>query len=516
MQKRWSRADAIVAAILGTIAWTVRASARGRDLFSWDSGLLATGIISFDFLSSQPHPPFYPLTIAAGKLLAPWLGPIAALSWLSVAASSVMVVMTFLTARAFLPVAWAGLAAVLVLSSPVAHFNGIAPLSYALEGMMNVVVAWTAWRARRAPSTRRWVALAIAASVAVGVRPSSMFFLGPLLLWAIWGRWRALRPALIAGIAATLAWAIPMLVAGGGWRAFRAVSAHQSEVYILHDPIWRAGWGPVTERAALMAAHAPHEAAFLSAVAVVGLIVVCTWRPGRGTWFWLAWTVPPLAFFLLVYFGWPVYPSGYLMAVAAPFAIGAAATLHHVHRVTWTHPDAGPRSLGTLAVAALVAAPLIWPVDWPEAERPMREAEAWSDSWRGLDDSFPPSETALLTFYGWNWVRLHHPDHLAWIVQPWEDRDGVLHIQVARSRHGHDDVGFYANLLNGDDDPPHPIPDHIRKVVLFQGHPLVGAPPLLHDRIATNTTTLAGGAEARWFSTAGLDTIEDAFLWTAP
>src|SRR5687767_13106058 len=94
---RWT--DAALATGFGLAAVATRWVHRGRALFSWDSGLLASGVVDYDFAAGHPHPPYYPLAIAVAKVLALWSTPVEGLVLAAVLFSGVLVAFTYLAAR---------------------------------------------------------------------------------------------------------------------------------------------------------------------------------------------------------------------------------------------------------------------------------------------------------------------------------------------------------------------------------------------------------------------------------
>jgi hypothetical protein len=169
--------------------------------------------------------------------------------------------------------------------------------------------------------------------------------------------------------------------------------------------------------------------------------------------------------------------------------------------------------LGALAAVALVALlPATWAASWPAALAPMRAAEAWSRSFDGMERALPPNDTAIVTFYGWHWAELEHPDYVTWVVAPIWNRAGGVAVEVAQAQHGREDRPHYANALDGPDDPPHPIPPGIRRVLVMEGNPGGGA-DVLRPGFPTSNVTLPSGRVVRVFDTAGLASIEAATPW---
>lgn len=518
MAAAWSRRDVVAIAALAAAALATRVAARVRDLYSWDSGLLALGVEHYDFASYTPHPPYYPLTIFLAKGLASWVGPIDAITWLAVLASPILVAATYAVAREVAGTAVACYCALLAVLSPLLLFNGVVPQSYALEGAAATVVAWTVWRAKAAPSPRAWIAVALAASVAVGIRPSSVILLAPLVSWSILPSPRALAWTVGVGFVACLAWAIPMVIAGGGWNDFTFGLAAQSRGYIFAEPVWIGGPDRLASNLRVLGSYVEHELAFIVATALLAAVasLVLARSVSRRTAAFLAvWFLPGFAFYAFVYSGWPVYPSGYVVPLLPPLLVSAGLVLRATFFFVLGPDIAAPLRWGaTLVVVAVAALPLAWPSHWDDAMRTPRAIDEWTASWSGLEQEFPTNETALVTFYGSTWVLLHHPDYLSWHLQLVNDLEGRAFFQVLEVRNGTQDKTVFDNLRDGPIDPPHTIPPWVKRVVLFNGHPLEQVPPLLRDNVPLHNATLASGRVVQWFEPDGFASIEDAAAWS--
>lgn len=513
----WRVLDTLLGVTLVGLALATRAAYRVEGYYSLDSGLLALGVTDYDFDAYRPHPPYYPLTIALARVLALAADPLAALTWLAIGAAGVTVLGTYVLGRHLAGRGPGVLAASIVLASPVALRNGSVPLSYSLEGAAAVLVAWAAWSCHAKPSRGTAVLLGIVASLAVGARPSSLVLLAPLVLWAGWKRSPVLLWSMAAGALATAAWLVPSVWAGGGWEAFRFGLAFQSRLYILARPVWVGGWDAVATHAEWLLFHLRRSMPFVAslglAAAIASLGVVRHWARPSAT-FLVAWIAPGLAFYLFVYAGWPVYPDGYLMALIPGLAILAALLLRSLLAAVTVPGVALPlRVAGVAVVMALAAQPLAWPAQWNEATADGRRTQAWDDEWAGFEDLFPANDTALLGLYTAPWIQLRAPDHLAWFVEIYQDRDGMLQVQVEQWN-GQPDKSYFANIRDGVPDEPHRMPSTVRRVLLVDGHPFDLQVPLTHEAIALQTATLPSGRVVHWFDAAQVHTIEEAISWT--
>lgn len=510
--------DVAIAVAVGLVGLATRFVLRGEGLYSWDSGLLASGVQSFDFSAGHPHPPYYPLAIALAKLLALWTTPAHALILLSVLASGILAAATYLVARGLAGVPASLFAAALVVLSPTALFNGIAALTYALEGAASAVVALAAWRAHRTGAPRDAVILAVVLSIAVGIRPSSMFLLAPLGLWATWGRWGAMRLALVAGAVATLAWAVPMIVAGGGLSDFLAGNRYQSRHVVFAHTVAQDGLAVVPENLHWLGGYVHWELAFLGAVLALALVTGFVWArrlPTRAAPFLLAWVAWPLAFFAFVYAGWPVYPNGYVLVLVPGVAVAIGLFADTLARgLLASGAPRAAQGFAAIAIVAVLAMPATWAASWPEAVEGQREADAWAESWWALERDYPANETAILTFYGWFWVRIDHPEYLAWATVPYWNATGEVRVQVVQAHGDREEDELYEDALDGtDQERQHPIPPWVKHVVVVYGPPSRDVTDPLKPNLPVTNRTLESGMVVSVLDPTGIATIEQAIRW---
>lgn len=216
-----------------------------------DSVNFALGVESFDVSQHRPHPPGYPLYIAAGKLsdaavstLAPgWSRDRRAAAGLAVwsiaaAVAAVWVLHALWSALGLSPTQ-SLLATVLALASPLFWLTSSRPLTDVpgLVAALAVQAAFfTGLRAFRASTTGGtpvvWWWAAAGAGLIIGVRTQTMWLTGPLLCWcagelAARGRWRHAVGLIASGAAGVVAWFVPMVIVSGGWDAYAAVLGAQ-------------------------------------------------------------------------------------------------------------------------------------------------------------------------------------------------------------------------------------------------------------------------------------------------
>lgn len=423
--------DRLLAAGLAGLAIAVRIPFRAERLPTWDAVQFALALRDYDLVRHQPHPPGYPLYVAAGRALLALTGdPVAALTGLALLAAGAAVAALYWLGWMVAGRPLALLAAVGLAGSPLLAFHAVVPLPYAVEGALATAVAALLWPlgrgdARLAP----WAVLALAA--AGGVRPSLLLLLFPLWLLAAragLGGWRPVVGALGVLALATAAWFGPMLLLAGGPARYLATARELYGSTVRATTVWGEPGGWLGNIRGLLEATVLGLGAFLLAFPRVlrGL------RRGPGppgtARFLLAWTLPPLAVYGLVHFG----QSGYLLTVlpalylllargllagstgpaarrlggvpVRPLAAVAAVALLHTAAFAAAGPlDVDPErprpSLAERAAGALAEAYRFRL--WPHTARGLREQEGVIAAYATrVRQAFDPRDTVLVTELG--------------------------------------------------------------------------------------------------------------------
>lgn len=546
----------VVFAVVMRIAW------RARTLTTWDSVLFALALDEFDVYRSHPHAPGYPVYIAVARVLE-WLAPDAnaALVAVSVLFSAATLVVLYRFVKLSAP-AGVALATVFVFSlAPVFVYNGVIATSYTAEAFFSVLLALVAWRLIRHPSVQTAAWIGVLFALAVGVRTSLLFFLAPLVavavLWPVgahlMARMRQPQPAeppasqattttyvpgikqtVVAGTTAAAVaalWFVPMVVLSGGWSRYWAATSYQSREVVFAEAVWRIGVPSLVDHAARLAIFLRHETHVLLPVVLgLGVVTMAAWlwrRPGtqrqrtdanrdphRATappvWFYALWVVPSLLFYLFVFNGWGNGPSGYVLVfLPALYALGGVwayraartlgARLHHDAR--WAHRSEA--AVAVLAVLILLApAPLLAQASHADVQREVRAHDRWAASWSALSATFDPSDTAILTTYSWAHVKWYHPDHLAWRPFAIPDREGGLRSFVLETHARQDDRPLYQPHVETGAVAPHPIPDRIERIVLFdfQIAGENGGVRILVPEVEVQESSLDNGWRVLWFT----------------
>jgi hypothetical protein len=206
------------AGLLFLLSLLLRLPFVSSSLVSWDAVQFALATRSFDIARHQPHPPGYILYVGWGRLLS-WLtgDANAAFVLTSLIAGSLAVALLYLLGREMLGGRTALLAATLFALSPLVWYYSVVALTYAVESLFLLVVAWLCWRALAGGGERLALLAALALGVAGGVRQSTLVLLLPLWLFAACQSGRRAFWRGCAVLAATcFAWLVPLVWLAGG------------------------------------------------------------------------------------------------------------------------------------------------------------------------------------------------------------------------------------------------------------------------------------------------------------
>jgi len=221
-----------------------------------DSINFALGLHHYDPALHQPHPPGYPVFIAAGRLalavihvVAPGLSygradALALAIWSAIGGALAIVSagyffreMTADRERAAALGLWgAGLLAV----TPLFWMTGLRPMSDMFG--LGIALAAQAMILRGASDPRSLVRGAAMAGLAAGIRTQTVPLTLPLLVYALFaqrhrGAWLIWPIAALA--AAGVAWAVPLLVVTGGFDGYlRALGSQAGEDFAWVDMLW--------------------------------------------------------------------------------------------------------------------------------------------------------------------------------------------------------------------------------------------------------------------------------------
>ena len=397
--------------LTGTVAIT-RFVFRSRYLYDLDSVNFALAMERFDPRVHQPHPPGYFLYICLGRLLHMAI-PDAnlALVVLSIIAScGVAVVVYKMTLDWFGPTA-AQFASIFFLFSPLAWFHGIVALTYIVEAFFSGFLGYLCWRiyCGRAGFV---VPAAIVLGVSAGVRPSSLVFLAPLLLFSLRNATSKKRWMGCAALALTLtAWFVPMIAASGGLNAYFDALASLWRMAPSKETVFNSSPANSIARAFTILFIYLLTFGAASLAPLVALAGTAPVDPRKKT-FTLVWISPALCFFTFGYLKF--VNSGYLLLLCAPACLWLGLWASE-----WYENAAWRRSLKRATIGVSIAVNILIFVASPFycSYRQVRRFDAEIESIKtALPQVVSAGDTVILSFdshfNGFRHAGYYLPDYL--------------------------------------------------------------------------------------------------------
>ena len=217
--------------------------------FEWDEVLFQQALDRYDVAEHSPHPPGYPVYVAAARVLRVAVrDPLLALQLVAIVSAVATLVALARMARSLGAPAAAGIgAAAITAATPAFAFHANVGLSDVPATAAVVAAFCCLIPALEDDRSLRWAAFA--AALALGVRPQLIAVMAPLGLFVViraarGRRWAALGWAAAIGVAVTLAcWLPAVLVTGTGrfvtaWRELAAWTAVVERSFRLpHAPL---------------------------------------------------------------------------------------------------------------------------------------------------------------------------------------------------------------------------------------------------------------------------------------
>jgi dolichyl-phosphate-mannose-protein mannosyltransferase len=298
MVERWASLGIVAVTLLSRIPF------RAQMPYGLDSIQFVLATNRYDVRLHQPHPPGYFLFVMMGRLLQTLLpDPNLSFILLSMISSTLAVWLVFCLARQMSGTRSAVTSMVLMATSPVVWFHGEVALSNAADCFFVCLLALLCWRAVNRDYTNIYLS-ALVLGLAGGIRQNTLLFMAPL--WFLSIRKAGLRRCVLSFAILSLAvvsWYVPMAVLSGG------VGAYQSA---LRDHWLNSNWHGFTAKWMpfnfLCVAYfmllgtgpgflflALGALFYLEKVKLVNLLSQLEFQ------FFVAWLLPSLGFFLLVY-----------------------------------------------------------------------------------------------------------------------------------------------------------------------------------------------------------------------
>jgi len=205
----WTRRDAATCAALGIISALIRIPFRSPQIFHCDSYGLSMGAL----FTWTAHPPGFIGYCTLGRLVNYVTDDInTSFIIVNILGTAVATALVFALGRAMFGFSQGVIAAVFFAVSIDTSYYAEVALTYAAEGMCATAAAWSAWMAISRRSPRWLMAHAVILALGGSVRQTTLAFLLPLSLYAMWKatrRWSVRAGAVALLCAGVLLWLVP-------------------------------------------------------------------------------------------------------------------------------------------------------------------------------------------------------------------------------------------------------------------------------------------------------------------
>lgn len=445
----------LFAAVLVT-RWVVRVEI----LNNFDAVNYALAIDNFDVRLHQTQPPGYYAYIVAVRIIHLLAGDhLAALTLFSTLASGLGVLLVFLVGKEIFGSRTGLIAASLLVISTMFWFQGAIAAPYTGDLALSVLIAWLCYRSqKKGGASVLWAALAL--GVGGAYRPQTLFFLAPLLAFALWGRsWKLwLAAGFTSGITAILLFS-PAIIDSGGLKEYlgavfnitdTTTSTHQASY-----GYWRyLGYLLTTAKITFLAIGE----------AIILFVFLGLWhsrRQHQENLFLILWVLPTWIVFCLLYPGNP----GTILVCIAPFFLWAGrgfASLLEKER--WQRTGWG-----------ILGAVIIWQISlfaWlPHDFLPYRSTdnasmleltESFFTNRLELTAQYPPQESFVLA-ENYRHIQYYLPEYTACLRPILSTEPETIH-KMTCSINGQ-------VQLTWDLDVAQILPENTRYVIYFDYHP---------------------------------------------
>ena len=402
-------------------------------LWAWDSVLYARALergfhVDFEMIGQRPQPPGYILYLAFAHLFrVAGAGTNDALVLVSIISSGVGSAAVFVLGRRLAGAMPATIAAVAYACSPLAWMYSSVAYPYALLGALSVILAALFHHARpRGP--RWWVLSSLAFGLASGFRQDLLLLLGILWLWMLVpaGWWQRCVSAVSVACGIVL-WLVPTAALSDGLGSYLIALARQTDQVRATYSIQAQGLSALSFNIGFtMEALAWGLVGFSIVLAGGGLAwLVGSRAVGKPVfspqaWFFAAWLIPALVFYVAVHIGeW-----GYLLSILPGLYVLASVSVARLA----TALRERPRLAWHTVVALLALAPALTFVA-SDARFSAAEIRAHDRAWTArvayVRDTFASDRTVVLAREDFLLVRHYLPEYRAWLFDPEPHRSGM-------------------------------------------------------------------------------------------
>jgi hypothetical protein len=426
--------------IIVIVTLVTRVPFASRYLFSWDSANFALALDDYNVAAHQPHPPGYPLYVAAAWVLRPLFADAnATYVGLSIVASAC-------AATLLLGLSWrlvgeraALLSVLLWLTSPNAWGHGLVAYPYAFLSLFSTAVAWTTIETRWGRHNLS-IAGALLLGIGAGFRPDLLPLIGPLWLFGAWKRGiPTIGMGLVVVAMSVAAWFVPMLAHSGSWPGYLTAS----EIYANY---WATPHGSVSQFVLGMRTNFDELTGYVTQstgpmfavllMYAIGRVLappVLRVRPRLGILF--LWIIPAVGFYSIVHIG----NLGYLLSILPALCMLGAASIEaaasDMAGALGNRISARWLAVGLGAVAAGVGSIMFLGVAGPVTLHEIRDVDREFAGALPMVRPYPVASTLVLAFdryrqYDYYLSRYRRADHLVAAIDLRQDGLGRATFQV--------------------------------------------------------------------------------------
>ncbi len=408
--------DWLLVGLLFLLTLASRVPFVSRVLYHWDSVNFAFAMQEFNLAKEQPQPPGYIAYV--------WLTRLVDLGFnnaqntmvtISVIASALAVAALFYLAKSMFGRTTSFIAALFLAASPLFWFYGEIALPHTLDTALVIICG--GWLYKTMRGERRYLYPAvIAAAVVGGIRPQTLVFLAPLILFSVRAvGWRRLLIAAALGAAICLVWFIPLMSWSGGVANYLAITQAYGDRFEKTTSVFAgAGWFGLRRNLIKLTLYTLYawSVALLPAAVYAGYRLYRRQMPRRweNILFLLIWALPPLLFYLLIHMG----QQGLVFIFLPVLLVLSAESLKRLFPAKPVLLFAGVAVIVLFNMAVFCWLPE-YPVGSPVLRLLTRATLANSDAYyqtrfAAIKQNFPP-DTTVIVAENWHHLNYYLPEY---------------------------------------------------------------------------------------------------------
>ncbi len=406
----------VVPGILFLLTLAIRLPFVSHILYHWDSVNFAMAIKEFDLSKGQPHPPGYIGYVWLTRLVDAFFhNAQTTLVVISVISSALAVVALFFLGKAMFGRTTGLIASVFLAVSPLFWFYGEIALPHTLDALLVIVAVWWLYETMRGDQRYLYPAV-IMSAVAGGVRPQTLVFLAPLILFAVWRvSWRKLFTAAALGVLICLAWFIPLMSWSGGVARYLEVTGAFTEQFQRDTSVFLgAGWIGLRRNIIKLTLYTTYG----WSLAVIPAVVYGAYHLYQRRWprgwdnilFLGLWMAPTIIFYLLVHMG----QQGLTFVYLPGLLLISAESLRRLFRANFTSVAAAAAVIALLNLVIFTLMPE-YPLNSQVVRLLTQTTIANSDNYYqnrfdAIKRNFDPKTTVIVAA-NWHHLQFYLPEY---------------------------------------------------------------------------------------------------------